>query len=102
MRDAYGKDPSPIITPTTFLTTGHGLSEATQELIKDCEDSAKWTPLLRGELDRAQEIQSELPLLKAREIEAAVLATFLHSQPFGQRLKRKTSASFSHIPMLIK
>ena len=85
LRDGSGKDPSSIVTPTTFLTTGHGLSEATQELIRACEDSEKWTPLLTGELDRAREIQNELSGLKAREIETAVLATFLHSQPFGQK-----------------
>ncbi|MDE0324945.1 MAG: DUF499 domain-containing protein [Candidatus Poribacteria bacterium] len=85
LRDGYGKDSSSIVTPTTFLTTGRGLSEATQELIRACEDSEKWTPLLTGELDRAREIQNELSGLKAREIEAAVLATFLHSQPFGQK-----------------
>ena len=85
LRDGYGKDLSSIVTPTTFLTTGRGLSEATQELIRACEDSEKWTPLLTGELDRAREIQNELSGLKAREIETAVLATFLHSQPFGQK-----------------
>ena len=54
LRDGSGKDPSSIVTPTTFLTTGHGLSEATQELIRACEDSEKWTPLLTGELDQSQ------------------------------------------------
>ena len=85
LRDGYGKDLSSIVTPTTFLTTGQRLSDATQELIRACEESEKWTPLLTGELDRAKEIQNELLGLKAREMEAAVLATFLHSQPFGQK-----------------
>ncbi len=43
-----------------------------------------WTPILVGELDRAREIQKESVGLKFREIEQAVAATFLHSQPIGQ------------------
>ena len=45
----------------------------------------EWNSILEGELARAREIQAELPALRYREVEQAVFATFLHSQPVGQR-----------------
>jgi hypothetical protein len=61
------------------------LSPALIELIKICEERERWTPILTGELDKAREIQAALPTIQAREVEQAVVAAFLHSQPMGQR-----------------
>ena len=85
LRDATGKDPAAFIGPSALLTTGAELSEAVQELIKACEEGTQWTPILTGELERARNVQKNLPLLKTREVESAVLSTFLHSQPAGQK-----------------
>ena len=85
LRDAFGKDPAAFVGPNALLSTDTELSDTLQELTKACDEGANWTPILRGELDRARIVQKQLPLLKSREIEAAVLATFLHSQPIGQK-----------------
>ena len=85
LRDAFGKDPAAFVGPNALLSTDTELSDTLQELTKACDEGANWTPILRGELDRARTVQKQLPLLKSREIEAAVLATFLHSQPIGQK-----------------
>ena len=85
LRDATGKDPAAFVGPSALLTTGAELSEAVQELIKACDESTQWTPILVGELERARNVQKNLPLLKAREVESVVLSTFLHSQPAGQK-----------------
>ena len=85
LRDAVGKDGAAVVGPSALLTTGTELSEAVQELIKACDEGNRWTPILRGELERARNVQKNLPLLKSREVESAVLATFLHSQPTGQK-----------------
>ena len=85
LRDAFGKDPAAFVGPNALLSTDTELSGTLQELTKACDEGANWTPILRGELDRARTVQKQLPLLKSREIEAAVLATFLHSQPIGQK-----------------
>ena len=85
LREAFGKDPAAFVGPNALLSVDTELSDALQELTKACDEGANWTPILRGELDRARTVQKQLPLLKSREIEAAVLATFLHSQPIGQK-----------------
>ena len=85
LRDAEGMDESTFIGPSALLGTNAQLSDAIQELIKACEEGTKWTPILTGELDKARSIQNDLPLLISREVEAAVLATFLHSQPIGHK-----------------
>jgi hypothetical protein len=96
LRDSEGRDPSPIVGPGALLPYASegeekekedsgGLSAAVNELVEICDESQRWTPILIGELAKAREIQAGLPSLKAREVEAAVLATFLHSQPTGQR-----------------
>ncbi len=54
-------------------------------MVEICDESERWTPILIGELDKAREIQAGLPTLKSREVEQAVIAAFLHSQPIGQR-----------------
>jgi hypothetical protein len=45
----------------------------------------EWAAILEGELNKARDIQREFRALKGREVEQAVMATFLHSQPIGQR-----------------
>ena len=85
LKEAAEKDMAAFVGPGALLTTDAEISDVLQELIKACEEGTKWTPILTGELERARTIQKELPLLKSREIEAAVLSTFLHSQPAGQK-----------------
>lgn len=85
LREADGRDAFAFVGPGALLGTGDELSKAVQELIEACEEGNQWTPILTGELKRAQAVQEELPQLKHREIEAAVLATFLHSQPQGKK-----------------
>lgn len=78
LREAFGKDPAAFVGPSAMLSTNTELSDALLELTKACDEGIKWSPILRGELERARTVQKQLPLLKSREIEAAVLATFLH------------------------
>ena len=85
LKEAAGKDSAAFVGPSALLTTGTELSDALQELVKACDEGTQWTPILTGELERASTIQKNLPLLKSREVEAAVLSTFLHSQPIGQK-----------------
>ena len=85
LKASDGKDPSPFVGPNTLLSPDGELSEAVRELIDACEEGNQWIPILTGELQKAREVQDNLPLLKGREIEGAVLSTFLHSQPLGQK-----------------
>ena len=85
LRDAFGKDPAAFVGPSTLLAANTEISEAVQECIKACDEGNQWTPILTGELERARNIQKDLPMLKSREIESAVLSTFLHSQPAGHK-----------------
>ena len=85
LREASGKDTAEFIGPTAMLGTNGKLSEAIQELVLTCDEGNQWTPILTGELERARTIQNTLPLLKSREIETAVISTFLHSQPMGHK-----------------
>ena len=85
LRASDGKDPSPFVGPSALLGSNGELSDAVRELIEACEEGNQWTSILNGELRKARDIQSRLPRLKHREIEGAVLSTFLHSQPPGQK-----------------
>ena len=86
LRDAEGRDASAFVGAGTLLGSDGELSEAIRELIETCDEGNQWTPILSGELDRARGIQEERPLLRRhREVEQAVIATFLHSQPAGQK-----------------
>ena len=85
LREADEKDVAAFVGPSALLGTDAKLSDAIQELIKACDEGVKWAPILTGELEKARDIQKGLPLLQSREIEAAVIATFLHSQPTGQK-----------------
>lgn len=93
LRDAVQWDAQPLISTNVLLAEpgSRELSAATRELATVAateEYEAKrqeWLTILQGELEKAQRIQEDFPALQAREIEQAVCATFLHSQPIGQR-----------------
>ena len=85
LKASEGKDPSAFVGPSALLGVEGELSATIRELIDACEEETPWGPILEGELDKARVVQQALPRLKCREIEGAVLATFLHSQPAGQR-----------------
>lgn len=84
-------DDSPLVGANIFLSEPgkEGLSDATRELVTFADKSniegarQAWTAILEGELRMAREIQTASVGLKAREIEQAVMTTFLHSQPVG-------------------
>ena len=92
LREAEKWDDGPLVGPNVLLNAPdrNGLSEALRELVTvaDTEGSEgrrqAWTGIIEGELGRAREIQRESMGLRFREVERAVLATFLHSQPIGQ------------------
>lgn len=92
LRDAEKWDRAPLIGPQVLLSVagGDGSSPAARELtsIAQLEQyegrMQNWTAILQAELTHARAIQDELPALKEhREIEQAVITTFLHSQPIG-------------------
>ncbi len=91
LRSAEAWDPTPLIGPSVFLTSPkkQGLSEALRELVAvaDTEETEgkkqAWTGILENEFDQARRIQSDAVGLSYREIEQAVVAVFLHSQPVG-------------------
>ncbi len=93
LRDAERWDESPLIGTNVFVgEPGKAeLSEAARELtnIATTEEyegkRQEWASILEGELVKAREIQLETVGIKFREIEQAVCATFLHSQPIGQK-----------------
>lgn len=94
LRDAEKwQDPAPIVGPQVFLTdpADEGLGVATRELTTIAQieqyDGRKqnWTAILEAELAHARRAQDDLGGLHYREIEQAVIATFLHSQPIGRR-----------------
>ena len=87
-------DASPLIGPAALLAArdAAGISEAVRELagVATAEKTegrkTDWATLLDAELQRARQIQAELPALDAgREAEQAVIAVFLHSQPIGHK-----------------
>lgn len=88
LRESAGYDPAPFIGPGALLaykSNVTGLSPAITELVDLCEESHTWRAALSGEMDKARAIQASLPTMRQREVEQAVLAAFLHSQPPGQR-----------------
>lgn len=103
LREAEKWDKSPLIAANVFLSSpdNNGLSEALRELssIAATEEyegkRQEWTGILDGELSKAKDVQSEIAGLKYREIEQAVVATFLHSQPIGQKAKALTAELFA-------
>ncbi len=92
LRDAETWDNCPLIVTNVFLgAPGRAaLSESALELTNVAETEEyegkkqEWSGILEGELSKARDIQAEYPGLKFREVEQAVFATFLHSQPIGK------------------
>ena len=95
LRDAEPWDQSPLIAANVFLSAPgqKGIAEAARELtgIATRESTEgrgqEWTAILEGELGKGRAIQLEQPGLKFREIEQAVCAVFLSSQPIGQKAR---------------
>ncbi len=93
LRDAEKWDTSPVIGPAVFLPPpgSAAVSDALRELVTVAATEEyegrrhAWAAILQDELEKAQEIQRDHPALRDRELEQAVLAVFLHSQPIGQR-----------------
>ncbi|MEW5869079.1 MAG: DUF499 domain-containing protein [Chloroflexota bacterium] len=93
LRDAESWDQSPLVAANVFLgkPAKAEIGEAARELtsIAGTEEyegkRQEWTAILQGELEKAQEIQRQFAGVGNREVEQAVLATFLHSQPIGQK-----------------
>lgn len=97
LREAESWDSNPLVGPAVFLAAPEkeGLSEALRELVTvaDTEEwegrRQVWTGILDNEFAQARRIQAESVGLKTREIEQAVVATFLHSQPIGQTARTR-------------
>lgn len=93
LREAEKWDHCPLIAANVFLNApGSGeISAAARELTTVAASEEyegkrqEWVGILEGELAKARAIQAETPGLKFREVEQAVLATFIHSQPIGQK-----------------
>jgi hypothetical protein len=93
MREAERWDVCPMIGANVFLGEPKkaGISEAARELttiaaIEEYEGKRQeWAAILQGELEKAQDVQNDFAALCHREVEQAVFATFLHSQPIGQK-----------------
>lgn len=92
LRDAAVWDSCPLVATNVFLgdPKRSALSESARELTNIAETEEyegkkqDWSGILEGELAKAREVQAEIPALRFREVEQAVLATFLHSQPIGK------------------
>jgi hypothetical protein len=103
LREAETWDSAPLVGPGMLLNAPErdGLSEAMRELVTvaDTEEHEgrrpAWTGIISGELGRARDIQRDSVGLRLREVEQAVVATFLHSQPIGQ------SARSRDLPVLL-
>ena len=97
LKDAEKWDTAPLISTSAFLVEPGKLeiSEAARELasIARSEEyegrTQDWSRILQGELEKACAIEKEYPAIKYRELEQAVMATFLHSQPAGQRAQTR-------------
>ncbi|MCR4419670.1 MAG: DUF499 domain-containing protein [Clostridia bacterium] len=93
LREAEKWDHCPLIAANVFLSApGEGeISAAARELTTVAASEEyegkrqEWAGILEGELAKARAIQAETPGLKFREVEQAVMATFIHSQPIGQK-----------------
>jgi hypothetical protein len=93
LRDAAKWDTSPLVGTNVLLRKKGeaGLSDSLRELavIANAQStdgqSISWEGILDRELTFAFEIQRDLSAIEHREIEQAVVTTFLHSQPIGQK-----------------
>lgn len=92
LRTAEKWDQCPVIGPGVFLNSpgAEGLSEAARELVSVADtatsdgQATRWTGVLEAELRLARQVEEESVGLRMREIQQAVMATFLHSQPPGR------------------
>ena len=93
LRDAAKWDSSPLVGANVFLREKGkpGLSDSLRELANIANAQAtdgqaiSWEGILDRELGFAFDIQRDLASIEHREIEQAVVATFLHSQPIGHK-----------------
>lgn len=94
LRDSAGTDPCPLIGTNVFLQSvgKDGLSDAMRDLVQIADaqltdgQRVAWGGILNRELAFGRNIQHDFPGLAHREIEQAVLTTFFHSQPVGQKV----------------
>ena len=97
LREAETWDTAPLVGPGILLNAPDrdGLSEAMRELVTvaDTEEHEgrrpAWTGIIAGELERARDLQRDSVGLRFREVEQAVVATFLHSQPIGHSARSR-------------
>ncbi|MGD9972706.1 MAG: DUF499 domain-containing protein [Desulfatirhabdiaceae bacterium] len=97
LREAEKWDTSPLIGPCVFLPKSgkEGLSEAMRELVTVADTEGHegkrqaWTGIIEGELERARDIQRDSVGLRFREVEQAIVMTFLHSLPIGQSARTR-------------
>nr|MDO8114106.1 DUF499 domain-containing protein [Candidatus Sigynarchaeota archaeon] len=97
LRYAEAWDTSPLVCTNIFLCEQgtDKVADALRELaniaaMEEYEGKKhEWTGILEGELEKARKIQDSFPSLKNREIEQSVIATFLHSQPVGQKAQTR-------------
>ena len=93
LRDAARWGTSPLVAANVLLRKKGepGLSDSLRELagIANAQatdgQSISWEGILDRELTFASDIQRDLSAIENREIEQAVVTTFLHSQPIGQK-----------------
>lgn len=93
LREAEKWDESPLVVANVFLSAPDApdISEALRELttVAAAEEyegkRQEWSGILQGELEKARNTQAEIPGLRRREVEQAVVSSFLHSQPAGQK-----------------
>lgn len=97
LREAEKWDTAPLVSTNVFLSEpGRAeISEATRELANVATEEEfegrqqQWSQILLGELEKAVDIQREFQAIQGREVEQAVMATFLHSQPIGRRIQSR-------------
>src|SRR5947209_10008112 len=97
LRDARRWDDCPLVSTNVFIGEPgkSAISESARELTNVAETEEyegkrqSWTSILEGELAKARDIQAEVRALGYREVEQAVFATFLHSQPIGQKAQTR-------------
>lgn len=92
IRNADEWDDSPLISTNIFLgAPGRDeLSSSASELANTAakgtpseQGEDDWSTILDTELDRVQKLQEDFTGLQHREVEQALMAVFLHSQPKG-------------------
>ncbi|MHB1768008.1 MAG: DUF499 domain-containing protein, partial [Phycisphaerae bacterium] len=97
LREAEKWDESPLIGPAVFLNAPQqpGLSESARELVAIADTASsdgqatRWTGVLEVELGQARQVEEQSVGLRLREIQQAVMATFLHSQPPGRSARTR-------------